>query len=94
MCKNLDSISDFNISGVKPLGSLAPPKNFQNSTRVCKKITWAPPYYSQQSSPIQLQIKQKTWPTSSPNSLSKQSYSFLNHRHFQPSPNPKSKIPN
>ena len=25
MCKNLDSISDFNISGVKPLGSLAPP---------------------------------------------------------------------
>ena len=34
-------------------------------------------------SPIQLQAKQKTWPTSSPsaspNSLSKQNYSFLNY---------------
>ena len=33
-------------------------------------------------------------PPDSPNSLIKQNYSFLNHRHFQPRPNPKSKIPN
>ena len=48
-----------------------PPPNFQIFVRVGKKLTWASPNYfnhSFSSSPIQLKIKEKPWPTSIPTS--------------------------
>ena len=54
-----------------PWGGHGAPKNFQISIRVGKKLTWAPPNYfnhSSSSSPIQLKIKEKAWPTSIPTS--------------------------
>ena len=77
---------------------LAPPKIFKFPFKYVKKLHEPPQklrsgprtilfstsfleFYT--FSPIQLQAKQKTWPTSSPpaspNSLSKQNYSFLNY---------------
>ena len=88
---------------------LWPPKIFQISPRVYKKITWAPqklisspPNYFQQffksSSLIQLQIKQKSQSTSIPTNqpqIPNQTKFFSSKLKILPAqPNPNSKIPN
>ena len=85
-----------------------PPKFFKYPS-VYKKMAWAPQklistpqIISNNSSRVLVQYNFKLSkklgphpaPPASPNTLIKQNYSFLSHRHFQPSPNPKSKIPN